>query len=50
MKNVNKFTLIAGIAISMLVSCTTQKSNNNSTDSALNPAKFDTIIDGNKVV
>lgn len=50
MKNVNKFTLIAGIAISMLVSCTAQKSNNNSTDSALNPAKFDTIIDGNKVV
>ena len=50
MKNVNKFTLIAGIAISMLVSCTTQKSNNNSTDSALNPAKFDTIIDGNKEV
>ncbi len=50
MRNINKFTLIAGIAIAMLSSCTAQKSNENLTESGLNPAKFDTIIDGTKAV
>lgn len=50
MRNINKFTLIAGIAITMLSSCTAQKSNENLTESGLNPAKFDTIIDGTKAV
>src|SRR5574344_2329904 len=50
MRNINKFTLIACIAIAMLSSCTAQKSNENLTESGLNPAKFDTIIDGTKAV
>ncbi len=50
MRNINKFTLIAGIAIAMLSSCTAQRSNENLTESGLNPAKFDTIIDGTKAV
>src|SRR5574344_2737069 len=50
MIKINKFTLIACIAIEMLSSCTAQKSNENLTESGLNPAKFDTIIDGTKAV